>query len=552
MINPFNPSNPGQPNDRKKTGTGFTNLNRIMSASQGNKLGQAVGGGVVAQAGQAKNALNQARTGFNQEAEANRLDSDANKQKVQQGIQAANTTGQVDDNTVKDFSTFRAGQYAGPQNLKNETQVINQAQNAQNLGAMAGSAGGRQALLQRFVGGAGYSQGKQRLDNLLLGQSGGQDLRNARRETQGLSQEAQRTADAARQTGQYLTGQAQEFGNQVKRDLDNTFGGLQGEVDSRKLAFNDQRRTDLARIEALKPQLAFNKDAQTTELAQEDLDFLTKRGFDPNSDAFNLDVGNYLKAEREAQRVDVARQADVNRGNALARLTGQDLNETRRGFLGDISSNAEKLGSLDGKDASKFDNTAFQRDSNLAAEDRTNKLLSSMYTGASGVQGNQGVGADAIKARYATQGITDPKQIYKLEQERAGKLDAAKSFYNQQSGPVAEYDRRRQDMINEHMQRFGYVSNQKALDDQINKTLGARPTVDKAQLNQMIQAATGYAGPAGGQGSTDIGHLGDYGHFFNNQSGWASEAIRDAQNVQNDKMLGNLRKIVAKKAEGQV
>lgn len=250
-INPYDPSNPA----RKKTGSGFTNLNRIMTANQGNRLGQAVGGGVAQQAGQAKEALGQAKTGFEQQSQAGRLDTDANKQRVQQGLQAADT-GNVDQGLTADFAKFREGRYGGPQQLQNENQVINRAQQAQNLGGLASSSGGRQALLQRFVGGnsGGYSQGKQRLDSLLLGQGGQQDLRNARRSTQNLNQEALRAADAARQQSQYLTGQAQAFGQDVNTQLGGKETGYNKEVEDSLTAAQTEeaaRQGDYEKIQKL-------------------------------------------------------------------------------------------------------------------------------------------------------------------------------------------------------------------------------------------------------------------------------------------------------------
>lgn len=259
-ITPFNPSNTALAagDQKKKTGTGFTNLNRIMQANQGNKLGQAVGGGVAQQAGEAKTALNQARAGFDQQAQANRLDTNENKQKVIQTLQAVDQGQDVNDQTAQDFSRFRQGQYAGPQTLANEDQVLNQAQNAQNLGGLSSSAAGRQALLQRFVGGANYSQGKQRLDNLLLGQSGSQDLRDARRQTQNLNQQALQTADAARQQGQYLANQAKAFGNQVNTALGNQEAGYNTTVDQELAQAQSQEAAKSALFKQIQDALSAN------------------------------------------------------------------------------------------------------------------------------------------------------------------------------------------------------------------------------------------------------------------------------------------------------
>lgn len=259
-IQPFQPTNNLAAGDqqKKQTGTGFTNLNRIMQANQGNQLGKAVGGGVAQQAGQAKESLNQARTGFDTASQANRLDTDQNKQEVNNTLQSVDTGQDVNDQTAQDFSRFRQGQYAGPQTLQNEDQVINQAQNAQNLGGLSSSAAGRQALLQRFVGGNNYSQGKQQLDNLLLGQSGGQDLRDARRQTQNLNQTALQSADAARQQAQYLSNQAQAFGTDVNNRLTGQQNAYDTAVDQQVAATQSQEAQKAALYKQIQDTLGAN------------------------------------------------------------------------------------------------------------------------------------------------------------------------------------------------------------------------------------------------------------------------------------------------------
>lgn len=61
------------PNDRK--GTGFTNINRVLTANQGNKLGSTVSSGVQNQAANVKTQTQNAQQKFEEEANKNRLDT---------------------------------------------------------------------------------------------------------------------------------------------------------------------------------------------------------------------------------------------------------------------------------------------------------------------------------------------------------------------------------------------------------------------------------------------------------------------------------------------
>lgn len=353
MIQPFNPSAPANPNDRKKTGTGFTNLNRIMSANQGNRLGQAVGGGVVQQANSARNDLNQSRTDFNQQAQTNRLDSDENKTKVAQTLDKTNAGEAVGDSEIQDFSRFRAGKYGGPQNLGNENQVLNEAQQAQNLGSLSGTAGGRQALLQRFVGGAGYSQGKQRLDSLLLGQSGGQDLRDARRTTQGLGQEANNAADTARQQGQYFSNQAQDFGKNVVNQLTGSQGNLATGLKSAEdeaAQYQTNSKAALADVLSGKTQITPEEEAYLKQ----------NLGIDQKAKLFGLDVNSYIN-NADINDSTIANSNQYNTAQNLQKLFGDSSNEAQSAFFNQFN-DPTKAGQFATKGPFNYDQTKLSAD----------------------------------------------------------------------------------------------------------------------------------------------------------------------------------------------
>lgn len=224
------------PNKRVKPaqqGTGFTNLSQITQANKDNKLGQAVGGGVQQLGQQAKQNLGQAQNQFQQEAQANTLGTDQDKQKQQELIsKAVNDPNSLSEEEKKQYQTFAAGQYKGPQTLANEQMIKNQASQAQQFGQLGQSQGGRQALLQRFIGGSApsYSQGQQKLDTLLLG-GANKDLRGARQATAGLGSQAQSAADVARKDALARISQSGQFGEQSKQAVTGSQGTIQSEVD---------------------------------------------------------------------------------------------------------------------------------------------------------------------------------------------------------------------------------------------------------------------------------------------------------------------------------
>jgi hypothetical protein len=195
------------------SGTGFTNLSRVLNANQNNRLGNTIGSGVSNVVGQAKSNLGQAQQQFGQQSQKGAVGSDQDKQYVQQTLQDPTKAQQSD---YDKFSRFRQG-YQGPQGLQSDT-LKAQQQDLSSLGGLANSSGGRQALLQRFVGGPQYNQGQQQLDTMLLGQSGG-NLNNLRRQTQQANQNINQGYDVAAQQANLLKNQSAGFGQDVTNQL---------------------------------------------------------------------------------------------------------------------------------------------------------------------------------------------------------------------------------------------------------------------------------------------------------------------------------------------
>lgn len=69
-----------------RKGTGFTNINRILQANKGSKLGSAVSGGIGQQVQKVQSGVAGAKQEFEKKAEENRLDTDAAKQQREQTL----------------------------------------------------------------------------------------------------------------------------------------------------------------------------------------------------------------------------------------------------------------------------------------------------------------------------------------------------------------------------------------------------------------------------------------------------------------------------------
>lgn len=221
------------PDQQPRIGTGFTNLQNIMSANQGNQLGSAVGQGITDVANNAKNNLNQSenqfQTGIGQAQ--NQLASEQNETN-QTFNNIANNPSAVTQQQATDFQNIGNLQYTGPNGLSNQQQLAGQAQDATQLGQLTQSGGGKQQLLNRFAASnqVGYGQGARDLDTTLLGQGGQQQLQDARKQTQGLNSQVQNQSNAAQQQAQAQQGALQQYQQGAQQQLQQAQQGNQNDI----------------------------------------------------------------------------------------------------------------------------------------------------------------------------------------------------------------------------------------------------------------------------------------------------------------------------------
>lgn len=319
---------------QSQAGTGFTNLQRILQANKSNQLGQTVGAGIQKAGQQATGAIQQAGQQFKTEAEKER------ERQSQVGEKVSNVLGgdlsNVDDEATTVFQGARSGQSKGPEGLGNVDKLAQQAQEAQGLGQATGQEQGRLGLLQRFVGqGNRYTGGQQRLDNLLLGQTGQKDLTASRRGTFGLNANLANQEIAAREQGKELKSGAQNL-------KETTIGKLQGSVSGYDTAMQQKAEQEkAAREEQVKNILGGD-----LEVEQSVYDQLKEAGLDPTRDALNTDLTQVIQANTDlANKRAIQNQQDFSKVQALSKLSGNDLGD-KQGLLNEYLASEGDVGSF--------------------------------------------------------------------------------------------------------------------------------------------------------------------------------------------------------------
>ena len=227
---------PGAAKPAAPKGTGFTNIQRVMGASRGNKLGSTVVGGIQQAGQQAQQGIQKAQSQFQEGVNANLLGTEQNQAAATGLIGSAAAGGDLSEEQLAQAGKFREGQYAGPSGLKDASQLAGRAQDAERLGQLSTSAGGRQGLLQQFVGKPQYGAGQQRLDSLLLGQDRAA-VNQARAATAGLSDQANRSLEAAGAQGQEAAGRNKEFAQKFLGEAGGKQTGIAGELDTEAKSF---------------------------------------------------------------------------------------------------------------------------------------------------------------------------------------------------------------------------------------------------------------------------------------------------------------------------
>lgn len=352
-LNQQNPNNPqGQQQDQQAAGqqfkprtTGFTNLQRVLGANKNNKLGQTIGQGVQNITNKTQGQTQTAQQNFAKDI-GQSVEDIKSGTKVKENLsnldftkdpnEAANKIQEVGgDQYAATTANLRRG-YQGPQGLQNESQLQNQAQQLGQTAQGLLTQGGRQAALQRFVNaGPNYTQGKQQLDTMLLGQNQQaitQARRNAAQTAAGTNEALQQATQQGRVTGQ----QYNTLGQDVNQQIQGLGQNLTGALDTRAQAKIQEAQT---KVQGLKDAVRAGK------LDQDQYDYMVNNILGGSTNTYNLtndQLSGLFNANTDFNRSNVAQQNEIGSRDALARLAGLqsgdqllDLDESKVGTAGD-------------------------------------------------------------------------------------------------------------------------------------------------------------------------------------------------------------------------
>lgn len=333
--NKLNAMQPGQPKPMQQ-GSGFTNVQRVAQANQNNRLGQAVGSGVQQVGQQARTAIGAGQQQFQQDTQKNNLDTTENRTQVQNLVQDPTKASQAD---IDKFSQYRSGQYHGPQGIQNYDELSNQAQQAQQLGQSANTAGGRLALLQRFAARPqqSYTSGQSRLDAALLGQTGSQGLRQARQSTLGLQGQLDQGQQAAQAQAQEMQARAAGLKSFTEGQIKGQTDPLHQQLQAAAYTANESRDAQVTKAQQDFASGKISKD-ELNELGLGDL---------AGQETYGTDLSRFISGSGvKADELGVASKEQAAKLNALSRLGGTDAfgDESKAGSFAQNKYNIDKSG----------------------------------------------------------------------------------------------------------------------------------------------------------------------------------------------------------------
>lgn len=249
---------------------------------------------------------------------------------------------------IKDFTKYRTGTYTGPAELSDAQTLIGRAQQAESLGGLARSSGGRQELLRQFVGGRDYTQGQRTLDETILGQDQSANLGAAARQTRGVVGDVQQANRLAGSQAEEYRNRAKIFGEETRGMIEGTKNPLSSSLDERIAAAQKAEETRLGQFKTIQDVLTgkaagYEKldkmtqlglalqqaqnlgaldNSQVSKLLGED--GVLQRGLDLGLDLNTL-VNERLQntTAQNLNRAGIASDEDVARLNALDRLMGK-------------------------------------------------------------------------------------------------------------------------------------------------------------------------------------------------------------------------------------
>lgn len=342
---------------QKGTSSGrFTNIQNYLKANQpgANKLASNVSSNISNVGQQAKQGLQQEQSAFDTQSQQGRLvkgQADVQAQNIIQnaGQQVYGAGTEANKDVVGQFQRISSGQYQGPQSFQNLDTIRAKGQQAQQMGSLSGTEGGRFTLLRQMFSNPQYSQGQTKLDQLLLGNKSGQ-LRQARQQVAALPQTIDVAANQAQNRAQAYTQEAQSVGEQVRKQL-------QEQTNLTEQQINDRVKAAQEREQQLREQ--FGQTEQGLRGQQVGLSDFQRLGLQdvlgvnpeqtPEAMTYGLNLADYLKTNTS---VDPTRDTAISREQAAMRNALSQLGGTTADI--DFSKAGTYKESTQGIDADRF------------------------------------------------------------------------------------------------------------------------------------------------------------------------------------------------------
>jgi hypothetical protein len=323
----------------------YTNLQAYLDANKGNNQAQNLAGKVNTEVDEAANAQKQSEQSFKGLVDQNTVKEDLGLyDKIKQDPTAL---GQEDKDT---FTKMRTAQYRGPKNLADDFSDYVNAQKenseAQQAGQATQSESGRMALLKRFYGRPDYTQGQQKLDQLLVQNDEGADSAFSAAKQRADKQSAsfgnlkdslnQYAQQAAETTGNTAKNASNFIGQQEQGLEDNLKSNYQNEISRRDKEYND-----------------INQALASGQITQSQA---KKLRLDASQGAVKLYGQNplsYLSKSATPTLSEFTSKGDAAKYQALADLAGQQNT---------LLTSPEQFGTYDPNKAVGFDTNRFQND----------------------------------------------------------------------------------------------------------------------------------------------------------------------------------------------
>lgn len=332
------PQQSGQPQGAKQGSGRFQNIQKYINANQDANYAGKIGESV-------QNQQNKFNTALNTSKQAVDTTANAEQQRLQAGsglIQQVNTDPNAvaaNEQNVNQFNQLRAGT-AATVGVDNQADLSSQQAKLNQTAQMAGTESGRFQLLRDTLGKNSYTQGQNKLDQLILqGQSG--QLKNLNATTQNAAKTSATDLQGLGNTVNNYNQQIQASAAQAKTDA-------QKAIDDRVTADRSALEQRVAQTQAER-EGRFNQFQQSLASGQLSGADAQRLGLGAGQNLMNLDLTQYINPNSVGKVGvnNVATAADNERFNALAKLSGQ--NE-----LASYAAPGEALGAVDNFDKDRF------------------------------------------------------------------------------------------------------------------------------------------------------------------------------------------------------